>query len=150
MVQKEQYTTSSIWWILNYCRCLAACSLQGDFRHKSSFVIWRGRWGTLCWVKDVTCGTALHAVWPRSCHSSCSELSAWLKSNYSSLPKVTGFHRTTMCSNVTHVGTEIGLSSFITTNWILLLNYGVVTLQLLHGFKHRWRWRKWDISLFCR
>lgn len=87
----------------------------------------RGCWGASCWVMDVTCGTELHAVRPWSGHSSCSENSAWLKSKYSNLPKVTGFHRTTMCSSVTYVGSEIGLLSFI----ILWLNYGVVTLQLI-------------------
>lgn len=104
----------------------------------------------MCRVKDMRCGTALHAVWPRSCHRSCSELSAWLTSNYSSLPKVTRFHRTIVCKTVTHIGTEIHLSTFITPNWIILLNYGVLTLQLLHGFKIESRWRKWNLSLFCQ
>lgn len=34
----------------------------------------RGRQRASCWVRDVTCGTELHAVWPRSGHSSrCGE-----------------------------------------------------------------------------
>lgn len=52
------------------------------------------------WLEEVTCGTALRAVWPGRCHTSRSELSTWFK--YSSLPKVTGFHR--KCSGIIHVG----------------------------------------------
>lgn len=35
------WATCLVVWIINFfCPCLVACSLQGDFRHKSSFVIW--------------------------------------------------------------------------------------------------------------
>lgn len=97
-----------------------------------------------------------HDMWdctPRCLTTELPQFMLWAlsmnKSNYSSLPKVTRFHRTTIqYVKLLHVRTVIHLSTFITTNWILLLNYGVVTLQLLHGFKQRLK--KWNSSLFCR
>lgn len=95
-----------------------------------------------------------HEMWERTPHSltpelprSCSEPSASLKYNFSSLPKVKTFHSHEMTFQkyviLLHMkGTEINLSTFITTNPFLLLNYGVLTLQLLHGFKHQLRRRK--------
>lgn len=74
---------SSLWIYVSACVCVC---VQGDFRHKSSFVIWgrRGRCGPPRWVKAVTCGTALRAVWPRSCYTSRSEL--WALTTNSNTP----------------------------------------------------------------
>lgn len=89
------------------CFLSLAVWLQGDFRHKSSFVIWgaTGRRGASCWVRDVTCGTELHAVGPRSGHSSRSgEAQHHRNPTYSNLPKVTGFGGTTIVLQCRSVG----------------------------------------------
>lgn len=101
----EIWNVDTLVWYL--CSLWVCVHLQGDFRHKSSFVIWggRGRCGPPRRVEEVTCGTTLRAVWPRSRHTSRSELSAWLPFKHSSLPKVTGFHR--KCSGIIHVGHPI-------------------------------------------
>lgn len=126
-----------------------ALSLQGDFRHKSSFVIW-GRGdaeglvlseGRDMWDWTPRC---LTTEWPRF---TLRGSAARPKSNYSNLPKVTGFGGKTMCSSVTGVGGR-GLVcwvsfffGFITIMVLLLYSYCMISSE---------RQRLWHISLARR
>lgn len=126
---------------LSLCRGISGTSLhlwsEGEGTPKAS-----------CWVRDVTCGTELHAVWPRSGHSSRSGGSAARpKSNYSDLPKVTGLGGKTMCSGVASVGGR-GLVcwvsfffGFIIIMVLLLYSYCMISSE---------RQRLWHISLALR
>lgn len=132
--------------ILKYCSCSSGCSLQGDFRHKSSFVIWadddghRAEWKT--WHVRLR---SIHTVWLWSCHTSCPELSAWQKPNYSSLPKVTRFHRTTICQTFPRVGTWKDLSTFIWAGLNSLAKLWSCYFTIIACFKQWSRWRKGNI-----
>lgn len=92
--------------------------------------------------RGVTCGDPPP---PTHTQPTCSERSA--QTSRSSLPKVTRFHGTTNSSELLITqrrGLRFLLGLFTATNRIISLNYGVLTLPLLHGLKkkHRPRWRR--------
>lgn len=112
-------------------------SFQGDFRHKSSFVIWGGRGGrgALCWVRDMTCGTELHAVW----HGATAHAPSAQHDKTQLLKVCQRWHGESTGQQTSNRHTRRDWGSFVDfyhqQRNSFVLNYGdVSSSQLLHGF----------------
>lgn len=122
---------------LSLCRGISGTSLhlwsEGEGTPKAS-----------CWVRDVTCGTELHAVWPRSGHSSRSG-----EAQHDRNPTIQICQRWQdlagkLCAPVSQAsGSGIGLLSFILL-W-LHYYYGVIiawfqaSAEIVAHFSRPWR-----------
>lgn len=84
-------------------------------------------------------------VWLLSDCGAATQLSAWRKPSYSSLPKVTRFHRTTICQTFPRVGTRKDLSTFIWVGLNSLAKLWSCYFTVIACFKQWSRWRKGNI-----